>query len=163
MSDVGSQKVDLKDLDLFSLLRLEHLSPEEKAQRIAEIQEIALVQFFQDDLPKLLSEEDMKTFESISTTTDLSKAEEINNFLRSKIPDFDKLIFEKMLTAKKEIVKQNMLARLDVNTKELSDPEVQKDQNKVSEATREREILQKIITAIDASDWKTASDLISTL
>lgn len=158
-----NSKTKLEDLDLFSLLKLEHLSPEEKAQRIAEIQEIVLTQFFEEDLPNLLSPEDMKIFESMAANTDPSRAEEINNFLRSKIPGLDKLIFEKMLAAKKEIVKQNILTRLDVNAKELSDPDVQKDQEKIEEVIREKQTLQDIIQAINSDDWAKASNLISTL
>lgn len=158
-----NSKTKLEDLDLFSLLKLEHLSPEEKAQRIAEIQEIVLTQFFEEDLPNLLSPEDMKIFESMTANTDPSRAEEINNFLRSKIPGLDKLIFEKMLAAKKEIVKQNMLTRLDVNAKELSDPDVQKNQERRKEVLQEKQTLQEILRAIDTDDWGRASSLISTL
>lgn len=155
------QDTKLKDLDLFFLLRLEHLSAEEKAQRIAEIQEIVLIQFAQDDLPKLLSPEDLNTFELL--VKDPSNSKEIDNFLRSKIPDIDKIILEKMLTAKKEIVRQNILTRLDVNSKEASDPEVQRDPDRKQKLYKERESLNNIISAINKDDWGKVSELVSTL
>jgi hypothetical protein len=159
--DTNNQTVELKDLDIFDLLRLEHLSTEEKAQRIAEMQEIALADFFAEDLPALLPEEDLKAFESMAN--DPSKAEEIKQFLTSKIPDFDKIIFDKMLVMKKELVKQNMLTRMDINKKESSDSEVQKDENRMQELAKEKSTLENILAAIDKDEWSTASELISSL
>jgi hypothetical protein len=158
---MDDKKVELKDLDIFALLRLEHLSPEEKAQRIAEIQEIALTSFFQDDLPQFLSEEEMQSFEALAQN--IEKSAETEQFLRSKVPDLDELMFGKMLYVKKEIVKQNMQTRLEINNKETSEPESQNDSVKMQELNAEKEKLEKIISAIDEDDWSQASEMISTL
>lgn len=163
MVNMNQQKtsVDFKEMDIFTLLRLDHLSAEEKAKRIVEIQQAVLANFLDEDLPKILSDDKWKQFESL--VKDKSRTGEIENWLRENVSDFDKIILDKMLTAKKEIVKHNMLTRLDVNQKEAEDTEVQKDQKRMEELAKEKETLDKIILAVDSNDWETASSLISTL
>lgn len=155
------EQTKLEDLDLFSLLRLEHLSNEEKAQRLVEIQEVVLTNFLQEDLPKLLSEEDLKTFQEMAK--DPQKSAEVEKWLQEKIPGLDQIMREKMLAAKKEIVRENMLTRLDLNTREAQDPEVQKNDQRMEELVKEKETLEKIISAIDSDDWGQASSLIQSL
>ncbi|OGM60882.1 hypothetical protein A2892_04485 [Candidatus Woesebacteria bacterium RIFCSPLOWO2_01_FULL_39_10b] len=156
-----SKKVKFEDLDLFSLLRLEHLSPEKKAERIAEIQAIVMNNFFLDDLAKLLSEEDMKKFDNLAK--DPAKSGELEEFLRSKVPELDRIIFEKMLTAKREIVRQNIKTRLDINEKESGDRDVQTNKQRMDALAQEKEKLEKILSSIETDDWETASNLIVTL
>ncbi|OGM11630.1 hypothetical protein A2Z22_02425 [Candidatus Woesebacteria bacterium RBG_16_34_12] len=153
--------VKFEDLDIFDLLRLSHLTPEKKAERIAEIQMIVVNNFFLDDLPGLVSESDLKKFDELAK--DASKGEELKTLLHDKVPNFDQIIYEKMLVAKKEIVLQNMQTRLDINSKEASDPEVQKDEKRMKQLSEEKDKLDKIVTAINSNDWTTVSGLINTL
>lgn len=154
-------QVKLEDLDLFTLLRLDHLSAENKARHLAEIQQVVLTDFLQEDLPGMLSEEDAEEYKKLAQEP--GDGEALENFLREKIPNFDQIMIAKMLEAKKALVRENMLTRVDITKQALEDPEVQKDEEKKKSFEEEKGKLDKIVASIDSDDWGQASSLIASL
>ncbi len=141
-------QVKLEDLDLFKLLRLSHLSDEQKREYTQKILELAFAEIAAEDLPQYLTEEEITQFTQMAS--DPSTKDQALEFLKSKFPNFDEFLKTKMLGIKKDLVLANIEERLEINKAESSNPD----------APAEKENLEKTLAAIQADDWGTVDQLI---
>lgn len=141
----------LEQLDLFKLLRLEHLTEAEKDKYVLQLTEITFKAVLVDDMPKLMSQEDIARFNELAEKEET--ALQAKELLYAKIPNFDELVKEKMLILKKELVRANINERLDIN-------KAQAEEGKTAELEKEREELQKTLEAIEKDDWDTVAELV---
>ena len=161
-----NKPIRLQDLDIFDLLRLGHLSDEEKLKKMVQIQQIVFTNFINVDLPAYLSDENITELEKLSKKKDITP-QEIEDFLRSKINDYDLIIAKKFLGFKKSLVKNNMQTRLNIAAKEsekiAEKPDSEEKAAAVAKLEKEKETLKAILKAIETGDWGQASQLIETL
>lgn len=154
--------VSFEDLDLFKLLRLDHLSDEEKVTWGQELVESALNQVGVEILPQFLTEEEMAKFTEFSGKPESQP--EAMQLLEEKIPDFQGLLKEKLLAIKKDMVKANVEERVEINKKVREKLRELKDDpdlaGKILKNEQERTDLEKTLVAIDSDNWATASSLI---
>ena len=80
--------VRLQDLDIFDLLRLGHLSEQDKLKKMVQIQQIVFTNFINVDLPAHLTDEHITELEKLSKKKGITP-QEVEDFLRSKIKDYD--------------------------------------------------------------------------
>ncbi len=139
--DDQPKKVTLEELDLFKLLGLSHLTPEEREGYTNELLEGAFSAMAAEDLPLYMTEEDIDEFNKLSA--DPATKPQAMEFLKQKFPDFDDYVRAKLLAMKKDLVKANFQERLDIlNTAP-------------DEAEKAR--VQSVLTAIDQDDWATVA------
>lgn len=152
----------LEDLDIFKLLRLNHLSEEEKTAYANKLLEMAFTEIAAEDLPLFLTPEEIEQFNQMANKEE-TKAQAME-FLKSKFPDFDNFLKEKLLAVKKDLVKANVEERLDINKQERDElrqaPDGDETNKKILDNERERTDLGKILAAIETNDWATVSSLI---
>lgn len=161
--DPVQQKVTLESLDLFQLLRLGRLSDGEKQSYMERVASLAMADLLSNGLSDILSPEDQEELIKLAESGDQEK---MLALLREKVPDFDNLFQEKILSAKKKLVRANLEEEMKLCVSEREkfrqsqDPEVEK---KILQNEQMRTKLEKIIAAIDADDWATASSMITAL
>lgn len=157
--------VNLQDLDIFVLLRLDHLPEEKKLKRLAQMQQIVLTDFINTNLPNYLKDKDVAELEELSKKK--PTPEELEDFLGRKIRDFDLIMAKKFLEFKKQLVRNNIQMRIDLNEKErekLKDAPGGDEKLVIStRLEKERDILNRILVAIDQDDWRSVRDLIQEL
>lgn len=153
----------LEDLDIFKLLQLDHLSEEEKTAYANRLLETAFNSIAVEDLPLFLTPEEIEQFNEMSQKEE-TKAQAID-FLKSKFPDFDNFLKDKLLSIKKDLVKANIEERVDINKQEREEfrklPENEETLRKILANEKERADLEKLLKAIEAEDWETVNILVS--
>lgn len=152
----------LEDLDIFKLLRLGHLSEEEKTAYANRLLETAFEEIAAEDLPLYLTPEEIEQFNQLANKEE-TKAQAME-FLKSKFPDFDNFLKEKLLAVKKDLVKANIEERVDIGKQEREElrklPEGEETVKKILDNEKEKTNLEKTLVAIDADDWTTVDSLI---
>ncbi len=88
-------KRQLQNVDFFYLLKLDHLSPEEKRLQIERIHRIAFLHFLNIDLPNLLPPADIKILEDMTQNINDIDLNKVEDFIRGKVKGFDQLLIEK--------------------------------------------------------------------
>ena len=138
-------KKQLEDLDLFYLLKLEHLSPEEKQQQLERIHRIAFLHFINIDLPSQLPPEDIKELESMTQNIHDIDLNQVEDFLRNKLKNFSDKIIQKENSVKISVLIGHF-------EKELQHLELEQ---KMTGADYLVQILavERILKAITFGDW----------
>lgn len=139
----------LEDLDLFKLLRLSHLSDEQKQQYLAKILSLAFAEMAAEDLPKHLSEEEIKQFTEMANEP--STKDQALTFLKTKFPNFDEFLKTKMLGVKKDLVLSNIEERIEIVKQEPVTPA----------SAAEKENLESTLEAIKTDKWEVVDELIA--
>lgn len=129
------QNLIFPNQNIFKLLKLNHLSEEEKTKRLKQMAEIVLKGFVAEDLPKLLSEEKISQLEKLMGGQSV-EAVKVEEFLRSNIADFDLLIAQKTLKLKRDLVLGNLYAWENARPKDLQ--------------------VKKAIVAVESGNWEEA-------
>lgn len=152
----------LEDLDIFKLLRLDHLSEEEKTAYANKLLEMAFTEIAAEDLPLFLTPEEIEQFNQMANKEETKT--QAMEFLKSKFPDFDNFLKDKLLAVKKDLIKANVEERLDIGKQEREElrklPEGEETVKKILDNEKEKTNLEKTLAAIDADDWATVDSLI---
>lgn len=154
--------MQLEDLDIFKLLRLDQLPEKEKVAFANQLMETALTSIIVDDLPTVLTPEELERFRQYSKKEETKT--QAMELLKSKFPDFNGFLKEKLLAIKKDFVIANVEERLDINKQELSEiqkmPDGEETLEKVIANEQERTKLENQLKAIDGDDWQTFVSLL---
>ncbi len=152
----------LEDLDIFKLLRLDHLSEEEKTAYANRLLETAFEEIAAEDLPLYLTPEEVERFNQLSAKEEAKT--QAMDFLKSKFTNFDNFLKEKLLAIKKDLVKANAEERLDISKQEREElrksPECEETVKKILDNEKEKTSLEKTLAAIDTDDWAQVEQLI---
>lgn len=105
--------IKFEDLDLFKLLRLEHLNDQEKTVYGQKLLELCFALFASEDLPRFLTKEDLEHF--LNLAKENPGGNESFSFLQRKIPNFEDLFKNRILAFKKGFVLKNYQERLSIN------------------------------------------------
>lgn len=155
--------MDLQDLDLFKLLRLSHLTNEQKTAYMQKILALSFAEMATKDLPQYLSVDEIKQFTELANNA--ATKDQALDFLRGKFPDFDNFFKNKMLAIKKDLVRANIEERLDINKVELEElskvADGQEKSAKLEKNSQEKANLDETLKAIDVDDWQKVSSLIT--
>jgi len=92
----------LLNVDFFKALGLEDLSDEQKLGYIAKIQQLVLNEIINEDAPKYLGAEDLDYIISLE-----GQAQKMEEFLRLKIPNWDRLVEQYTLKFKEQLLNAN--------------------------------------------------------
>ncbi len=92
------------NFDFFTLVKEAALTQEEKTDRLQRMLRVVFLHFLNTELPRILNEKDLVTLEKMTEHMEAIDMIEVQTFLRSKIPDYDKIITVKMLDLKKKLV-----------------------------------------------------------
>ena len=150
-----SEKSSLDKVDIFHLMQLDHLPEIEKHSRLSSLWRLALIHFINLDLPELLSPQDLKTLDQLTQKSHHFSIENVEQFLRARIPDFDKWMHRILFHIKKAYILhhyQSELKQCELQTK-----------HKGTETLDKCLTLERIIKAIETEDWKTVQVNISFL
>ena len=151
----------LFELDLFELLQLAHLPEEEKVERLLEIQQIVLTDFITNDLPELLAKED---YDKVWEIFKNENGDEIDAFLKEKIPDYEELILAKLLIFKKELVLDNFKTRIDIlaqRREELrQEPDSDQKTKELLQVEKDFTKYTELSSAVENSDWQKVNSLL---
>jgi len=160
-----NKDIKLQNLDIFALLRLEHLSEEEKLKRLSQMQQIVLTDFINTDLPSYLKDEEIERLEKM--VEEKAAPDKIEGFLREKISDFDLILAKKFLEFKRQLVGQNMQTRLELNKKQIEqvrEGELTEEKSSVlAQLQAQKEILEKILADIKQDNWSQVDRLVQEL
>lgn len=140
----------LDQIDLFKLLRLDHLSDEDKLAFINKIAQAVMANLVTVDMPLFLTSDQIDKFNEFSAKEDTQP--QAIALLKEHFPDFDSYLTTKMMDAKKDLVRANIEERLEINNQSEN---ANKEEQKVA--------LEKMLAAIDVNDWVTVDNLASTV
>jgi hypothetical protein len=101
----------LQDQNIFHLLGVENATEEEKEAFLDELQQVIWEDFVESDVELLLTEEELVEFKKISQkqgTGDEQLQVEMVQFLEKLIPDLEKIMLEKALELKEEMMRERI-------------------------------------------------------
>jgi hypothetical protein len=164
MTDTASP-VTLESLDIFELLKLGHLTDQDKAAYSIHLMELVFNRIVAEDLPLFMSSEEITKLSELMASAD--KQKEGVELLKNKVPDFDNLLKDKTLILKKEMVIDNVEERMTLNGLEKQQlekiPDGEDKNQKLSQNSQQKQKLDEILQAIGVDDWKIASEGIKNL
>lgn len=150
-----------ESLDIFRLLRLDHLSDQEKLDYTNEMVQMAFISLATDELPLYMSAQEINQFSQMVKTEETREAG--IEFLKTKVSDFEELFKYKVLGLKKSLVKANVEERIDINKVEYenlrANAENQETLGKIVQNQKERTHLEKIARAIEQDNWQEVDSL----
>ncbi len=115
-SDTVSQS--LEDQNIFDLLGVQDATDEEKEGFLDELQQVIWEDFLENDVELLITQEELVEFKKISDRQDISEEDRQNNmidFLEKLIPDLEKIMLEKALELKEEMMRERVNELLQLN------------------------------------------------
>lgn len=107
----GKASEALEDQNIFELLGINDASDSEKEVFLDELQQVIWEDFVENDVELLLTEDELKEFKFISTTSGLTEDErqgQMIDFLEKLIPDLEKIMLEKALELKEELTRERI-------------------------------------------------------
>lgn len=118
MPDNTQTKIDIQlttlaQNDVFQLVGIKELAAEKKLELLAKMQELLINDFFVNDLPKLLSESEIKEFEAMNDNK--TPPDKVAQALKTKVPDIEDRMYEKSMDFKQKFV----IAQLEQNAQVL--------------------------------------------
>jgi hypothetical protein len=120
-AESGQVSQSLEDQNIFHLLGLEEATDDEKEAFLDELQQIIWEDFLENDVDLLLTEEEMVDFKKIENKPGLSDEDrqgEMVEFLEKLIPDLEKIMLEKALELKEEMMRERIMELLDLYKEE---------------------------------------------
>lgn len=162
MDNSDSVPVTLASLDLFSLLRLDHFTEEQRQKYVEDLAGLAMEQLAVEVIPNFLSSTEIDDF--VKMVSDSSNEQKAVAHLREKIPDFDLIFTNKLLEIKRNLVRANVEERLNLAVQEKE--RIREGAGGAGENDRllqleiERTNLEKTLQAINSDDWATVERLI---
>lgn len=140
----------LEDQNIFHLLGIDHITEAEKESFLDELQALIWEDFVENDVELLLTEEEYAEFKKIAGkpgASEESVQSEMIEYLEKLIPDLEKIMLEKALELKEELMRERL--------KEMQDHYMEQP-----------EMLAKVkhaIELIDDRQWRAAADELNTL
>jgi hypothetical protein len=101
----------LEDQNIFTLLGIDSAKEEEKETFLDEIQEVIWQDFLETDLELLVTQDEMAEFKKIQAKPGIDEDQrqsEMIEFLEKLIPDLEKIMLEKALELKEEMVRERV-------------------------------------------------------
>jgi hypothetical protein len=135
----------LEDQNIFFLLGVEESTEEEREYFLDQLQQVIWEDFVENDVELLLTEEELTEFKKIADTAGTATEEQqgaMIDFLEKLIPDLEKIMLEKAMELKEEMVRERIL--------ELT-KQFEQDPDKLK-AVRHASSL------IDEQQWKSAAE-----
>src|SRR5579859_319208 len=116
----------LEDQNIFYLLGVQDATDEEKDSFLDELQQVIWEDFLENDVELLLTEEEMVEFKKVGEKQDITEEErqvQMIDFLEKLVPDLEKIMLEKALELKEEMMRERMkeLAQLYPNRQDVLD------------------------------------------
>jgi hypothetical protein len=108
---VAESSQSLEDQNIFHLLGIESAPEADKESFLDELQEVIWQDFLGSDLPLLITTEEMEEFKKVQNkvgVTEEQRQSEMIEFLEKVIPDLEKIMLEKALELKEEIVRKRI-------------------------------------------------------
>lgn len=155
LKEPKSSEKSLDEIDIFHLMKLDHLTEIEKHSRLSSLWRLALIHFINLDLPELLTPADLKTLDQLTQKRHHFSIENVEQFLRARIPDFDRWMHRILFHIKKAYILHHYQT-------ELRQCEIAARHRGV-ETLNKCLTLERIIKAIEIEDWKTVQVNISFL
>lgn len=112
-TNIDIQLNTLAQNDIFQLIGIKEISAEKRLELLSKMQELLINDFFVNDLPKLLNEQEIKEFEKLHE--DKASPEIVVNTLKSRVPDIEDRMYEKSMDFKQKFV----IAQLEQNVQVL--------------------------------------------
>jgi len=135
----------LEDQNIFHLLGIQEATDAEKEEFLDELQQIIWEDFVENDVELLLTQEELVDFKKIADKAELSEEDrqtEMIEFLEKLIPDLEKIMLEKALELKEEMMRERITELLGLY---LNKPET------LTKVEHARDL-------IDNQQWRTAAD-----
>jgi hypothetical protein len=140
----------LEDQNIFHILGVEDATEDEKEAFLDELQQVIWEDFLENDVDLLLTEDEQIEFKKIADKKDANQEElqaEMVEFLEKLIPDLEKIMLEKALELKEEMMRERItqMAQLFATVPEKA--------AKVKEA----------LAQADNNQWRMAANTLNTL
>src|SRR5579859_2043964 len=124
--NTGKVSQALEDQNIFYLLGVQDATDEEKDSFLDELQQVIWEDFLENDVELLLTEEEMVEFKKVGEKQDIKEEErqvQMIYFLEKLVPDLEKIMLEKALELKEEMMRERMkeLAQLYPNRQDVLD------------------------------------------
>ncbi len=140
----------LEDQNIFHLLGVEDATEDEKEAFLDELQQVIWEDFLENDVDLLLTEEELVEFKKIADKQGMNeeaRQAEMVEFLEKLIPDLEKIMLEKALELKEEMMRE----RINQLTSQYKDmPE------KVSK-------VNQALKLVDDQQWRSAAELLNSM
>ena len=111
MADEVQISQTLEDQSIFDLVGDTDGSAEERERFLDELQKVVWDDFLDNDVELLLTEEELQPLEEIVSKPNadqLTKQQEIVQYLESKIPDLEEIMMEKALKLKEDLLNERI-------------------------------------------------------
>lgn len=134
------------ECDFFKLLKLEHLPEPEKQSKLGKLKRLAFLHFINLDLPQLISPPDLVTLEAMTQNIYTIDLNQVQEFLKTKIPKLEAILEEKLNHIKLEAVTHHY--------------ETELNQMKLQQKTTGADYLvhilavERLLSAISRADWE---------
>lgn len=163
MSDnMPASNKTLENVDFFALVELSDMSEEEKQEVMAESTLTALQIFMEDDVPNLLSPEDLSKFQEMISKEETK--DEAFKFLVEKVPSYQDDLQKRVMAVKKQMIVDNIEERLAENKikGDLLRGEQETEESRSLRIANEASTtsLQKAIKAIEEDNWNLVWNLL---
>lgn|SRR5258708_594278 len=149
-SQTSQASQTIEDQNIFHMLGIENAKEEEKETFLDELQQVIWEDFLASDVELLLTEDELTEFKKFSDKQGISdeqRQSEMIEYLEKYVPDLEKIMLEKALELKEEMMKERIKDAL----------EVYKDKpeyfSKVQQAKEK----------IDSQQWRDAADALNSL
>lgn len=145
-------KKSLADLNFLKLVKLDHLSPEEKQVRLEKLRRLAFLHFINIDLPELLAPQDLLELERMTANIHTINLPQVEEYLRGKIKNYEAILTEKLNHIKREAL---------VHHYEMEKKELEKQQ-KSTRADHLVHILaiERLLKAVIMGNWDAVEAII---
>jgi hypothetical protein len=140
----------LEDQNIFHLLGVEDATEDEKEAFLDELQQVIWEDFLENDVDLLLTEEELAEFKKIADKPGLSEEDrqgEMVTFLEKLIPDLEKIMLEKALELKEEMMRERINQLLS-QYKEMPEKVAQ---------------VHKALQFVDDQQWRSAAETLNAM
>lgn len=137
--------VSVAELDYFKIVKQQSLPEVEKQKRVEAMWRVALLHFINTDLPLLLSSQDLEHLDQMTQEQQNPNLDEVTQFLRQKISDFDAKLNQIVCSIKKQLIVSHFQQELKLRQLEQTHHHLD----------RFNEILaiEKLLQAAELDDW----------